>query len=62
MDSFNFEKLDISKPQMKLLCDGTILLYMKCIDEVKINKSHKCFNDFNNVFNCLKVLDKNNQK
>ena len=39
MDSFNFEKLDMPKPQLKILCDGTILLYMKCIDEVKINKS-----------------------
>lgn len=62
MDSFNFEKLDMPKPQLKILCDGTILLYMKCTNEVKINKSQKCFNDFNNVFNCLKVLKNKHQK
>ena len=62
MDSFNFERLNMPQSQMKLLCDGTILLYMKCINKYNIDKSHKCFNDFNNVFNCLKVLDKKHQK
>lgn len=62
MDSFNFEKLDMPKPQLKILCDGTILLYMKCINKHNIDKSHKCFSDFKNVFNCLTVLDKKRQK
>lgn len=62
MDSFNFEKLDMPKPKLKLLCDGTILLYMNCIDKFNLEQSHKCFNDFNNAFNCLKVLEKKHQK
>ena len=55
MKSFKFETLEISKTQLKILCDGTFLLYIKCIN----NNSYQndvCYNDFINMFNCLKTL------
>ena len=62
MNSFNFEKLDMPKQQLKMLCDGTLLIYIKCINRFNIQESNHCFNDFKNAFNCLKILDKKEKK
>lgn len=62
MNSYNFEKVSIPKPQLKILCDGTLSLYINCINRHDLEQSHNCFDDFNNAFNCLKVLDKNKKK
>lgn len=62
-DSFDFNKFsNMTTSEMKLLCDGTVLLYVKCIDKFNIDKSHNCYDNFNHVFNCMRVLEKKQKK
>ena len=61
MNSFKFETLDLPKSKLKILCDGILLLYMKCIDNNSY-QNNVCYVDFINVFNCLKTLNKTKEK